>query len=76
MIVIKGVAASPGIAIAKAYVLEDEEIVVNRVEIPRLDQDVKECLTELWDVQLAIRDAQKNNAWYRTVNKNIKFYQA
>ncbi len=42
----------------------------SRVEIPRLDQDVNECLTELWDVQLAIRDAQKNNAWYRTVNKN------
>ncbi|MEK7858507.1 MAG: phosphoenolpyruvate--protein phosphotransferase [Elusimicrobiota bacterium] len=35
MIVIKGIAASPGISIGKAYVLEDEEIVVNRVEIPR-----------------------------------------
>lgn len=34
MIVIKGVAASPGIAIGKAYVLEDEEIVINRVDIP------------------------------------------
>lgn len=34
MIVIKGVAASPGISIGKAYVLEDEEIIVNRVEIP------------------------------------------
>ncbi len=35
MIVIKGVAASPGIAMGKAYVLEDEEIVVNRLEIPK-----------------------------------------
>ncbi|MFA6004430.1 MAG: phosphoenolpyruvate-utilizing N-terminal domain-containing protein, partial [Elusimicrobiota bacterium] len=35
MIIIKGIAASPGIAIGKAYVLEDEEIVVTRVEIPR-----------------------------------------
>lgn len=35
MIVIKGVAASPGISIGKAYVLEDEEIIVNRIEIPR-----------------------------------------
>ena len=35
MIVFKGVAASPGIAMGKAYVLEDEEIVVNRVEIPK-----------------------------------------
>ncbi|HVE14520.1 MAG TPA: phosphoenolpyruvate--protein phosphotransferase [Elusimicrobiota bacterium] len=34
MIVIKGVAASPGIAIGKALVLENEEIVINRVEIP------------------------------------------
>jgi phosphotransferase system enzyme I (PtsI) len=35
VIVIKGIAASPGISIGKAYVLEDEEIIVNRVEIPR-----------------------------------------
>ncbi|HAZ07743.1 MAG TPA: phosphoenolpyruvate--protein phosphotransferase [Elusimicrobia bacterium] len=35
MIVIKGVAASPGIAIGKAYVVEDEDIVVERVEIGR-----------------------------------------
>lgn len=35
MIVIKGIAASPGISIGKAYVMEDEEIVVNRIELPR-----------------------------------------
>jgi phosphotransferase system enzyme I (PtsI) len=35
MVIIKGIAASPGIAIGKAYVMEDEEIVVSRVEIPR-----------------------------------------
>lgn len=35
MIVIKGIAASPGIAIGKAYVVEDEDIVVERVEIAR-----------------------------------------
>ena len=35
MVVIKGIAASPGISIGKAYVLEDEEIVVNRIELPR-----------------------------------------
>jgi len=35
MIVIKGIAASPGIAIGKAYVVEDEDIVVERVEIRR-----------------------------------------
>jgi len=35
MIVIKGVAASPGIAIGKAVVLENEEIVIGRVDIPK-----------------------------------------
>ena len=35
MIVIKGIAASPGISIGKAYVVEDEDIVVERVEIGR-----------------------------------------
>ncbi|MDE2292594.1 MAG: phosphoenolpyruvate--protein phosphotransferase [Elusimicrobia bacterium] len=34
MIVIKGVPASPGIAIGTAYVLENEEIVINRVDVP------------------------------------------
>ncbi len=35
MIVIKGIPASPGISIGKAYVAEDDDIVVERVEIPR-----------------------------------------
>ncbi|OGS40933.1 MAG: phosphoenolpyruvate--protein phosphotransferase, partial [Elusimicrobia bacterium RIFOXYD12_FULL_66_9] len=35
MIVIKGIAASPGISIGKAYVVEDEDIVVERVELAR-----------------------------------------
>jgi phosphotransferase system enzyme I (PtsI) len=35
VIVIKGIAASPGIAIGKAYVVEDDDIVVERIEIPR-----------------------------------------
>ncbi len=34
MIIIKGIAASPGIIIARAHVLEDEEIVVTRIELP------------------------------------------
>ena len=33
MMVIKGVAASPGISIGPAHVLEDDEIVINREEI-------------------------------------------
>lgn len=35
MIIVKGIGASPGIAIGTAYVLEDDEIVVKRVELPR-----------------------------------------
>jgi phosphotransferase system enzyme I (PtsI) len=35
VIVIKGVPASPGIAIGRAYVLENEEIVISRVDIPK-----------------------------------------
>jgi len=35
VIVIKGIAASPGISIGKAYVVEDEDIVVERAEIGR-----------------------------------------
>ena len=35
MIVIKGIAAIPGISIGKAYVVEDEDIVVERVELAR-----------------------------------------
>ena len=35
MIVIKGVPASPGIAIGPAYVLENEEIVINRADVPK-----------------------------------------
>ncbi|MFH1725172.1 MAG: phosphoenolpyruvate--protein phosphotransferase [Elusimicrobiota bacterium] len=35
MIVIKGVGASPGIVIGTAYVLEAEEIVISRIDIPR-----------------------------------------
>lgn len=41
-----------------------------RVEVPRLDDDLEEYKQELWDIQLTIRDAQKNDRHYRTVNKN------
>jgi hypothetical protein len=42
----------------------------SRVEIPRLSSDLEEFEYELWDMQLAVRDAQRNDRWYRTVNKN------
>lgn len=41
-----------------------------RREIQRLDQDIAEFERELWDVQKTLRDAQLNEAWYRTCNKD------
>src|ERR1700740_2576405 len=55
MIVIKGIAASPGIAIGKAYVVEDDDIVVERVEISR--EKVREEVTRFKAAQKAtLRD--------------------
>lgn len=41
-----------------------------RKEIARLNQDIDEYQLELWDIQKTIREAQKNDRWYRTVNRN------
>lgn len=41
-----------------------------RVEVPRLDADVDEYQSEIWDIQRDISDAQKNEKHYRTVNRN------
>lgn len=41
-----------------------------RVEVPRLDQDVREYQEELWEIQKTLRQAQLNSQWFRTVNKN------
>jgi phosphotransferase system enzyme I (PtsI) len=55
MIVIKGIAASPGIAIGKAYVVEDEDIVVERVELSR--DKIKEEVSRFKSAQKAtLRD--------------------
>lgn len=40
-----------------------------RREIARLDADLEEYETELWDIQKAMRDAQLNDRHYRTCNK-------
>lgn len=45
-----------------------------RVEVARLDQDLDEYKAELWDIQQTIREAQKKNRWYRTVNKQTCSY--
>ena len=41
-----------------------------RVEVPRLDSEVQECLAELWDLQKTIREAQLKGRWYRTVSRD------
>lgn len=41
-----------------------------RVEVPRLDDELDECRQELWDLQKALRDAQRNGRWYRTCNRD------
>lgn len=40
-----------------------------RVEIARMDADVMECQVEQWELQQAIREAQRTGRWYRTVSK-------
>lgn len=56
-----------------ADIMERPDYYFARVEVPRLDQDIEEYRYELWDIQLAIRDAQKTGRWYRTVGKNCQF---
>jgi len=41
-----------------------------RNEIPRLDQEIEECMAELWELQQALRAAQRGQAWYRTVTRD------
>jgi len=44
-----------------------------RVEIPRLDGDLREFEKELWDVQQTLRDAQTTGRHFRTVSKECVF---
>lgn len=53
-----------------ADIAERPDFYFGRHEIARLDQDLDEFASELWDIQQLIRDAQKNDRWYRTVNRN------
>jgi len=39
-------------------------------EIPRLDDDINECMSELWEVQKTLREAQRQDRWYRTVSRD------
>lgn len=51
-------------------IAERPEFYYARVEIPRLDQDIADYASEIWDIQKAIRDAQLNDRHYRTCTKN------
>lgn len=53
-----------------ADICERPDFYFARVEVARLDQDLAEYEAEIWDIQQTIREAQKNDRWYRTVNKN------
>ncbi len=44
-----------------------------RMEVARLDADIAEYQSEIWDIQQTIRDAQKSGKWYRTVGRGCQF---
>jgi len=41
-----------------------------RREIPRLDDEIRECQAEFWDLQKVIREAQNSGRWFRTVSRD------
>ena len=45
-----------------------------RIEVPRIDQDLEEYEADLWDIAKTIRDAQLSGRWFRTVNKQTCSY--
>jgi hypothetical protein len=51
-------------------IAERPDFYYARNEIMRLDQDLDEYASDLWEMQKTIRDAQLNARWFRTVNKN------
>lgn len=51
-------------------IAERPDFYFQRIEVPRLDQDLYEYQSEIWEIQQAIRTAQKSGHWFRTVNKN------
>jgi hypothetical protein len=49
---------------------ERPDFYFHRREVPRLDQEINEYFSELWEIQKTIRDAQNNGRWYKTVTFN------
>ncbi len=50
-----------------ADISERPEYYFQRREIPRLDDDIEECRSELWEIQQTLRTAERENKWYKTV---------
>jgi hypothetical protein len=50
-------------------IAERPDFYFQRIEVPRLDQDLTEYQAEIWEIQQAIRAAQKSGHWFRTVSK-------
>ena len=53
-----------------ADIEERPEWYYRRVEIARLDDDILEYKRETWQIQREIRQAQKENAHFKTVHMN------
>lgn len=53
-----------------ADIAERPDFYFSRVEVARMDQDLREYEFELWEIQQTIREAQRTKRWYRTVNRN------
>lgn len=51
-------------------IAERPDFYFARVEIARLDDELDEFRHEFWELQQALREAQRTNRWYRTVNRN------
>lgn len=51
-------------------IAERPDFYFHRREIARLDCDIEEYRRELWDIQLTMREAQREGKHYRTVNVN------
>lgn len=50
------------------------EFYFQRVEVARMDHDLREYEFELWDIQQTMREAQRSGRWFRTVNRNTCDY--
>lgn len=50
------------------------EFYFQRIEVARMDQDLREYEYDLWEIQKTLREAQLSDRWFRTVNKNTCDY--